>query len=166
MHNTHSEDLENRIKKYEPITSFKGYMVDTSARILFYVPLIGLWEKFVADFDNMEVLKSRSYAVAVNLVFGRAHGKVRELVSYITKTNDDSSKKIKFWADTLSGFIIGGTSYALVLYLVDVSWKEALVASPFALTYTTFGGWPFGKFNDWYRQKFGMKSVYNKIDSG
>ena len=50
--------LEQTVKKYESLHSVKAYCVDTSARILFYVPLLGLYEKYMADFDNEQLIKS------------------------------------------------------------------------------------------------------------
>jgi len=84
-----NENLESKVKKYESLSSVKAYLVDTSARILFYVPIVGVWEKFAAGMDNEEVLKSRSGAVLVNLFVGRLHGKVREAISYLTRTKLD-----------------------------------------------------------------------------
>ncbi len=141
-------NLETRVKKYESLASAKAYLVDTSARILFYVPPIALYEKYVAGLDNEQVLKSRVSAVAINLIFGRLHGKVREYIGHVTHTDENSSKAKKLMADTLSGFIIGGTSYAAVLGIAGATLEQALVAMPFAVGFTTFTGRPFGKFLD------------------
>lgn len=155
-------DLETRLKSYESLASVKAYLVDTSARILFYVPPLALYEKYVAGLDDEQVLTSRVSAVALNLVFGRLHGKVREYVSLVTHTNEESSKSKKFMADTLSGFIIGGTSYVAVLGIAGPTLEQALIAMPFAVGLTTFTGRPFGKFLDWYRNKWGITPVYEK----
>ena len=58
MKNTPDPETAQK-RAYESVVSVKGYLVDTSARILFYVPAIGVWEKFVAGMENDEVLKSR-----------------------------------------------------------------------------------------------------------
>ncbi len=155
-------NLETRVKEYESLASAKAYLVDTSARILFYMPPIALYEKYVAGLDDEQVLKTRASAVAINLIFGRLHGKVREYVGRIIHTDENSSKTRKFMADTLSGFIIGGTISSAVLYIADVTLEQGLVVTPFAVGYTTFTGRPFGKFLDWYRNKWGITPVYEK----
>ena len=156
------ENLESKVKKYEPIGSTKAFLIDTSARILFYVPVIGVWEKYVAGMENEEVLKSRLSAVALNFVIGRVHGKIREFFSYITKTDENSSKLRKVVVDTAAGFIVGVSSYAAVLYASGASLDEALVAIPFAVGLTTVTGRPFGKFLDVYRKFWGTTPVYEK----
>ena len=155
-------NLEETAKQYEPITSKKAWLVDTSSRILFYVPIIGVWEKFVADMENEEVLKSRLLATGLNFVIGRYHGKVREGLGYLTKTDENSSKKRKIAVDTLAGLAVGATTYPLVLGAAGVSLEEGLVALPFVLIYTTTTGRPFGKFQDFWRKLFGTTPIYDK----
>lgn len=150
-------------KQYESVCNLKAYLVDTSTRTLYYVPIIGCWEKFVAGFDNLELLKSRAMAVGVNLIAGRLQGKIRELVGLLTHTNENSSDKRKRGADIFSGLITGATTYAGVLYFADVSIKEALEAIPFAVGFTTLTGRSYGKFNDKYRKKFGLTPVFDKV---
>jgi len=157
-------DLETSIKEYEKAVNVKAWLVDTSARILFYVPIMGVWEKYVAGLENPELLKSRASAVAINLIFGRMHGKVREYVSKVTRTDETSSKKRKFLADSLSGFIIGITSYAPVLLVANVSLEEAVVAMPFAIALGAFSGRPYGAYHDWYRHLWKMTPVYKSTD--
>jgi hypothetical protein len=149
----------NGKKRYESVTSVKGYLVDTTGRILFYVPAIGVWEKLVAGMENEEVLKSRTGAVVINFFFGRFHGKVREWLSHLTRTGEDSSRLRKLAVDTASSTLVGLTSYSTVLYFSGASLDEAIVALPFGLLFTSSTGRPFGRFLDWYRRAWGATPV-------
>jgi hypothetical protein len=157
--------LENKIKDiYESSKTKLGeYLVDTSSRILFYVPTIGVWEKFVAGMENEEVLKSRGMAVLVNAVgVGKLHTLCRKYLAKLTKTDENSSPRRKSVVDFASGLIVGLSSYSAVLYLADVSLQEGLTAMPFAMAFTCLSGNIYGRFNDWYRQKFNFPPILNK----
>lgn len=137
--------------------------MDTSSRILFYVPIIGVWEKFGAGMENEEVIKSRSMAVLINAMgVSKLHTTCRKYLAKLTKTDEDSSQRRKKLVDFTSGFIVGLSSYSAVLYLADVSLQEGLVASPFTVALTCFSGNLYGEFNDWYRQKFNYPPILNK----
>ena len=152
----------NGKKSYESVTSVRGYLVDTSGRILFYVPAIGVWEKFVAGMENEEVLKSRAGAVLLNFFFGRLHGKIREWLGCLTRTGEDSSRLRKLVVDTASSTLVGLTSYSTVLYFSGASVDEAIVALPFGLLFTSSTGRPFGRFLDWYRGLCGTTPVLDR----
>ena len=146
-------------KAYESLASLKGYLVDTSARILFYVPAIGVWEKLAAGMENTEVLKSRAGAVLMNLVAGRAHGIIREWLGRMTRTREDSSPARKLVLDTAAATVVGVTSYSTVLACAGVSLDEAMIALPFGLLFTSCTGRPYGRFLDWYRRAWGTTPV-------
>ena len=150
------------LKQFEPATSVRGYLVDTSARILFYVPAIGLWEKLVAGMENEEVLISRTGAVAINFFVGRLHGKAREWVARATHTNRDSSRTRKLVVDTTTATLVGLVSYSTVLHLSGASFEEAVVALPFGLLFTGLTGRPYDRFLDWYRKRWRTTPVLNK----
>ncbi len=150
-------------KFYNIKNKAEEYLVDTSSRILFYVPAIGIWEKFVAGMENPEVLKSRGMAFLINSIgVGKLHTVCRKYLAKITKTDENSSKKRKRLVDFASGFIVGLSSYGVVLHFAGVSLKEAIVAAPFAIGFTCLSGNSYGKFNDWYRQKFNYPPILNK----
>ena len=139
------------------------YLVDTSSRILFYVPAIGVWEKFVAGMENEEVLKSRGMAILINAVgVGKLHTLCRKYLAKLTKTDENSTTRRKQAVDFASGLIVGLSSYSAVLYLADVSLQEGLTATPFAMAFTCLSGNIYGKFNDWYRQKCNYPPILNK----
>ncbi len=141
----------------------KEYLVDTSSRIIFYVPVIGVWEKFVAGMENEEVLKSRSMAILINAVgVGKLHTLCRKYLAKLTKTDENSSPRRKQVVDFTSGFIVGISSYSAVLYLAGTSLQEGITATPFAVAFTCLSGNVYGKFNDWYRQKFNYPPILNK----
>jgi hypothetical protein len=148
--------------EFEPATSVRAYLVDTAARIVFYVPAIGVWEKWVAGMENGEVLRSRTGAVLVNLVAGRLHGKVREWLSGITGVGPHSPPSRKLLLDTLSGSLVGLVTYGSVLYLSGASLDEAAIALPFGLLFTSSTGRPFGRFLDLCRRLSGTTPVLNR----
>jgi len=156
-------ELESNLKQYEKITSLKAFLVDGSSRILFYTLPIGLWEMFGAGMENIEVLRSRGTSVLVNLFAGRIHGKTREILSYWTSTTEKSSRKRKFLVEATAGLIVGGGTYAAVLFLVSgASHEEAQMALPFGLLYNTLSGRPCGWFMDKYRKFWNTTPVYEK----
>jgi hypothetical protein len=146
---------------YESIGSFKAYWVDTSARILWYVPILGLWEKLIVGMDNSEVFISRTAAVAWNLGIGRLHGKIREWLSALTGITIQSPRYKKFFLDTLTGLIVTSISYTASLALSGASLEEAKIALPFALIFGLATGRPYGRYLDWYRKKWHTKPVLN-----
>ena len=156
--------LEQTVKKYESLHSVKAYCVDTSARILFYVPLLGLYEKYMADFDNEQLIKSRLSGLALNVLLARFHGVIRESVSGFTSTSEQSSGVRKFAADSLSGLLMSAVTYPAVLVVADANWQQAITALPFAFGIGMFAGRPFGKFLDWYRNLFGTRAVYDYVN--
>jgi hypothetical protein len=153
-------NLKEIVKEYDPVLSRKAFLVDTTARILFYVPIIALWEKFGAGMENEEVMTSRTSAILINIVAGRVHGKAREFLGYLTKTDENSSELRKTAVDSLTGLVMGTMTYTPILYTSGADMSEASVALPFALTLGAVSGRPYGKFLDWYRNKFGVISVY------
>jgi len=147
---------------YEPIASLRAYLVDTSARILFFVPIIGMWEKLVAGMETEEVLISRTGAVGMNFIVGRLHGKAREWVAVITRTTENSGRTRKMAVDTATATLVGLTSYSAVLYLSGASFDEAVIALPFGLLFTGASGRVYGRFLDWYRAKWGTTPVLDR----
>ena len=147
---------------FESIASWKAYWVDTSARILWYVPLLGLWEKFGVGMDNAEILASRSIAIAWNLFLGRFHGKVREWLSKATGIDEHSSGARKLALDTATGMVVTFVSYTTTLMMAGVSLDKAFKAIPFALAFGIATGRPYGRFLDWYRKKWGTLPVLNR----
>jgi hypothetical protein len=146
---------------YESIRSFKAYWVDTTARILWYVPILGIWEKFFVGMDNDEVFISRTAAIAWNFGIGRLHGKIREWLSARTSITAQSPHYKKFFLDTLTGLIVTSGSYTASLALSGASLEEAKIALPFALAFGLATGRPYGRYLDWYRKKWRTTPVLN-----
>ncbi len=149
-------------KKYESFGSIKAYGVDTLGRIMFYVPAVGLWEAYGADMEPNKILTSRATATLLNFGLGRAHGKVREIVSYVTKTTDESPAYRKFLADTLSAISLSIGAYSISLHAAGATKDESMLAIPFSIGFVLGTGRIFGKYMDWWRKKAGTTPVYEK----
>ncbi|MFA5106573.1 MAG: L-alanine exporter AlaE [Candidatus Micrarchaeia archaeon] len=149
-------------KAYDPVFSAKAWLVDSISRSMFYVPVIGLWEYFVAGMGSSKVLVSRGAAILLNFVIGRVHGKARELACVLTHTGDFSPPGRKKLVETVTGAIVGITSYLAVLGIAGASVIESIIAAPFAFIFTTFSGYYFGKFQDFMRIKFKAVPVFDK----
>lgn len=159
------ENLESKIKQtYDPASStIKNYLVDTSSRILFYVPIIGIWESFVAGMENEEVLRSRSLAVVFNMAgVGRLHTLCRKGLAKLTGTNESSSELKKQSVDFSAGLSVGFTTYCAILLYAGASLSEGTRAIVFGLAYNCLTGSLYGKFNDWWRCKFNLPAILHK----
>ncbi|MBW2990705.1 L-alanine exporter AlaE [Candidatus Woesearchaeota archaeon] len=157
------DHLELKIEKiYEPVRDIKAYLVDTTARIIFYVPIVGVCE-YISGMEDYKILKSRIAAIPINFFLGRMHGKARELAGRITKTDENSSKKRKFVVDTTTGLVVGLAPYAFILkFIAKANLEQALIAMPLVTGVALFSGRPYGKFLDWYREKFRTTPVYEE----
>ena len=156
-------NLEKLVFKYDKIRDcIRDYSIDTSARIVCYIPPLAAWEKFVAGMDNKEVLNSRGLAILVNMLIARPYGKFREYWTKICKTDENSSFIRKFVTDTSGSVAFGLPTYFGVLYYSGASLEEILTALPFGVVLTATTGRIYGRFLDWYSKKLGGKPVLNK----
>ncbi len=158
-------NLESRIEQtYDPAGSrIRNYLVDTSSRILFYVPIIGMWESLVAGMDNEEVFRSRMLAVIFNMVgVGRLHTLCRKELAKLTGTDENSSKLKKQGVDFSVGLTVGFTTYCAILLYAGASLSEGAKAIIFGLPYNCLTGNYYGKFNDWWRRKFNLPAILYK----
>lgn len=154
--------MQKSKKQYESLLSLRAYLVDTSARIIFYVPIIAVWEIFMTSMSADTIIRSRAIAVISNFFLGRYHGKVREFFSRITNTGENSPVARKQAVDILTGGFVGVTSYALIIWLAGATVEQAQQSVPFVLVFSSLTGGVFGKFADWWRHKWGTTPVYEK----
>ncbi len=156
------ENLESKIKRnYNPVAnSVKNYLVDTSSRLLFYVPIIGIWESLVAGMENEEVLRSRGLAIIFNLAgVGRLHTLCRKGLAKLTETSENSSKIKKQCIDFSAGLTVGFSTYCAILLYSEASLSESAKAIIFGLAYNCLTGNFYGKFNDYFRRKFNLPAI-------
>ena len=93
-------NLETQVRENTFLNSAKEYLVDTSASVTFYTPLMASMEYLVADMEPNEVLASRVAAAGLHLVTSRLYGKFREWYADKWDANSESSRLKKFGVDT------------------------------------------------------------------
>jgi hypothetical protein len=143
-------------------TPLKQYWVDTSARILFFVPLIAVWEFFVAGLDPSQLLRSRGLAILINLVIARPDGWFKDVWTKFRVVDEHSKTSKKWQVHTEAGMIIGISTYFIALSFAQASVEQMLIALPFAiiLNLTTQG--VYGRCRDWWRRYFNLETVAYK----
>jgi hypothetical protein len=150
--------LETQVSKYHSLlNSAKEYLVDTSASVTFYTPIMASMEYLVAGMELPEVLTSRIAAASLHLVTSRPFGKFREW--YAGKWNADvnSSSTKKFLVDTSALLLYQILLYSSILACSGASLEEAVVALPTGLMIGASTGRGYGKFLDRWRKKCGTK---------
>lgn len=145
------------------IKNAKEYFVDSTARALYYVPIIIIPEKFIAGMENEKVLKSRLLGLLLNYAgIGKLHTFCRGKIAKLTGTDENSSELRKGLVDFATGVIVGGSSYISVLYFAGADSKQGTIALPIVLGYTLGTGSIYGWFNDWFRRKLGFEGILHK----
>jgi hypothetical protein len=150
--------LNTLLCKVTLMNKLKDYLVDTSAIISFYTPLMASVE-FSAGMDLQEVSYSRLYSMMFHSAFGRPYGKYRDWFANKFNTNKDSSKTKKFMVDTSALMLWQIPNYSLILYASGASLEEITLALPLGLTVGAISGRPYGYFLDKWRTYFGRKTT-------
>ena len=158
------ENSPNHVGLYQRVRDgikreIRPYLVDTSAALSFYTPLMASSEAFIAGMSPEQVLKSRLYAAVYHSIFMRPYGKFREFWARTLKANPDSSRLKKFLVDTSAMILIQTPVYSGILLLTGTDPKKILVALPAGLAIGASSGRPYGYFLDRWRKLWGTKPV-------
>ncbi len=155
------ETLEDKIQTNEVKTSaIKNYIIDTSAALSFWTPIMTSIEYFGAGMDSEEVLKSRLAATTVHMTIARPYGKLRQWVADKMGANTESSQSKKFAIDTLAMISTQAPLYAGILYFSGASLQEVVVALPTGLAVGAVSGRPYGYCLDKWRKLWGTKTTF------
>ncbi|HLC81103.1 MAG TPA: L-alanine exporter AlaE [Candidatus Nanoarchaeia archaeon] len=139
---------------------FKNYLVDTTAGLSFYTPIVAANEYFIAGMSSQEVLKTRTFGICVNLVLLRPAAKFRQWWADQWKANAESSAIKKFLIDTSSTIIISAPVYSAILYSSGASLKEAAIALPTGIATGILLARPYGFYLDHWRRHWGTKPTF------
>lgn len=155
------ETLEDKVHAQEmPVSRIKNYLVDTTAALSFWTPIMASIEYFGAGMDSEEVLKSRLAAAAVHATIARPYGKLRQWIADKLHTNAQSSQSKKFAIDTLAMILTQAPLYSTILYCSGASLKEVAVALPTGLAIGAVSGRPYGYVLDKWRTLWGTKATF------
>lgn len=150
------------IKDKNHITEvLKDYLVDTSASLMFYTPLMASAE-VIAGMDSKEVIASRLSAIGVHALVMRPYGKFRKKWANYFNADGDSSRLKKFAVDASSLFLYQIPVYSTILYSSGASLEEASVALPIGLGIGLATGRPYGYFLDKWRKTYGRETTLEK----
>ncbi|MBU0471046.1 MAG: hypothetical protein KKF89_02205 [Nanoarchaeota archaeon] len=163
MNTKKEDDLEERIKnKHNLVNTFKNqvseYIIDTTSRIFYYIPTIGMIE-LMCGLESNEIKKSRFAALVMSTFLGVTHKYTRKLSAKIHKADVYSSLELKRKSDRRAGFVVGLASYLIAISYSGVPLKEAGLSTVLTMSYALLTGHIFGSFHDWYRQEFGRKGI-------
>ncbi len=140
----------------------KNYVVDTTAGISFYTPIMAVSEYFIGGMDSYEVLKSRLFAGACYCVIMRPLGKFRRWYANLWNADPESSQLKKFLVDASATVITQIPLYSTILYSSGASLDEITKALPAGIAIGAATGRPFCYFWDKYRKFWGTKPVLDK----
>ena len=154
-------ELEEIVNSENKPSTFKNYLVDTSAAIMVYTPLMASVEYF-SGMDSDEILKSRLFAAAANTIITRPYTIFREWWAKQWKADAKSSKTKKFLVDTSAMVMVQTPLYSGILYSSGASLEDIAVALPSGLIVGALSGRPFGYVLDKWRKLWGTKPTLDE----
>lgn len=144
------------------ISVAKNYIVDTTAGISFYTPIMAASEYFIGGMSSDEVLKSRLSAAVYHSVMRRPLGKFRQWYADMWHADAKSSFMKKFLIDTSVTVILQIPVYSAILYSSGASMEEITKALPAGIAIGASTGRPFGYFLDKWRKVWGTKPTLDE----
>jgi hypothetical protein len=143
-----NQDLEAKLTS--PV---RKYLVDTSANMLVYSPMMAVQEHYLAGMDWDEVGKSRLMALGAQLFAGRAYGIFRNYwVKKVWKSNAEESGMKKYMVDTTGMLVFQTPLYAGILGVSGASLDEFGAALLAGTTIAVTTARPFGYVLDCWRK--------------
>ncbi|MDP4039412.1 MAG: L-alanine exporter AlaE [Candidatus Pacearchaeota archaeon] len=140
-----------------------SYLVDVSAGLIFYNPIMVVGEYLVAGMDSPEVLKSRIGSSIAQAVCMRPSGMLRNASAEHFNLTKESQWYKKGLSDTASILALQIPAYSIALYNAGVSIGEGgkALAMATAITAIMNNGTKlgFGKWMDFWRGLWGKKKA-------
>ena len=140
-----------------------NYLVDVSAGLIFYNPILIATESLMAGMNSDEILKSRIGASLMQCLTMRPGGMLRNASAQYFGLTKESPWYKKGLSDVACIWSLQIPAYSLALYKSGVSFKEGLTALAMGLLVTgiTNNGTRlgFGKWMDFWRKSWGKKQA-------
>jgi len=144
------------------VNATTNYLVDVSAAMMFYQPLMFTMEKVVARLEDEEILKTRLTSMAVNALTMRPYGLFREVWAKFWNADGKSHPIKKMLVDASLASTYTLTVYSTILYFSGVSLEEGLTAVSSAVAISAATGRPFGWWLDKWRKTWGKEPTLSK----
>lgn len=155
------KDTRNFYKKAKD--AITNYLVDVSAGLIFYNPIMAVGEHFIAGMEGDKVLDSRLGASLAQAICMRPSGMLRNWSADKFGLTEDSPWYKKGISDTLSILTLQIPSYFVALYNAGASLEQGAKAIGMAtvITATMNNGTKlgFGKWMDYWRGLWGKKKA-------
>lgn len=140
-----------------------NYLVDVSAGLTFYNPIMALGEYFIAGQEGTEVLKSRIGASIAQAICMRPSGMLRNASAEYFGLTRESPWYQKGLSDTASILSLQVPAYSIALANAGVSLEEGLASLGVATAITSIMNngtkLGFGKYMDFWRELWGKKKA-------
>ncbi|MEA3430597.1 MAG: L-alanine exporter AlaE [Nanoarchaeota archaeon] len=155
--------LENIINKTKSaVSGLKEPAVNAMASMIYATPPAILWEIYYIGLTTEQSLKARAVGALFHLVKGHPFQWGREKWSTLCRTTPESSKLRKYVVDTTYAVAVHGLAYYCILNVVGTGSEKAaegaLKMAPLGICLSVFNG----KWNDWFRGKFGYEPTLHK----
>lgn len=134
-----------------------NYLVDVSAGLMFYNPVMATGEYLVAGMDGSEVMKSRLGASLMQAICMRPIGKLRNASAKLFGITKESPWYQKWASDVASTLVVQLPTYATALYFAGASLEEGATALGMGAAVTATSGRFFGKWMDTWRKTWGKE---------
>jgi len=153
------EELVNKCNFIKEKAS--SYAVNSITGIVFYAPLMFTYETLIRQYSIQESLGIRKKAAIWGVVIPGLYGYLRNVISYVTHTNKDSSKKKKLIVETLNSYTFNAIAYTGLLLYDGLDFKNSLVTALGGAIVFGVTGRIYGKVLDKVREKFNLNSIYD-----
>lgn len=172
------ETIDNIEIKQDFTQKAKNFLVDTSANLVYWQPVLFLNNTYVVGMTLKEAAITAGGNISMALLGGGAYCKTidgfryvlnkpyyNELKHNIKRDNESLSQKVKNFVrdcgtDTAATCVFWHTLMVpYVKYVVGKSWGEVGTFVVSSTVLYAIAGPPFGKFLNWYRKQFNKKKV-------
>ncbi|MGV8141263.1 MAG: L-alanine exporter AlaE [Candidatus Woesearchaeota archaeon] len=158
--NNNSNGLEKIVDSFtrsEFIAGVKNYIIDTSAKVGSYAPIMATMEA-CNGLEGDQILQSRLTAAAVDSVVARVYGKTLDYVRQKLHAEPEKRSFKNYLIDTATMIGVYTPVYAGILYAAGADSKQILGAITMGAGFAAVTARPYAKYilGPW-RKKLGYK---------
>lgn len=136
----------------------RRFLADIVASIIFFTVAAALSELLIVRLSPSQVLDARLAALPFMVLAARPYGWYRDRIfEKFDALNKSSSAQMAI--DTLTFISFQLPVYAAILWYVDATWTQILVACGSTVVLMAISARPFGLFLDFVRKLFGVKAA-------